>query len=47
MYKPSSGFSKINDSRRLPIEIKAKYIMTAKLSPRSCQNRPYSADWVI
>ena len=38
MHKLSPRFPKINDNcRRLLIEIIAKYIMTPKLSQRSCQ----------
>ena len=48
MHKPSPRYPKINYNRRqLMIEILTKSNMTSKLSPISCQNGPYSADWVI
>ena len=48
MHKPSQRLPKINDNRQwLLIEIIAKYIMTLKSSPRSCQNWPYPANWIL
>ena len=48
MHKPSLKYPKINyNCRQLLIEILTKSNMTPKSSPISCQNWPYSADWLI